>query len=549
MASVWETYWFAPVSTARVFLLLRGFLLVLAWDMWTTRMELGTTYGLGQLEVPHFDAFDPATFFWLPDVYFVCVLLAGFTALVAALSGHRTALVMLFVFYKASWSMSMRDLYQHHYFVSVLLASSVFLPLPATSDFVRGAPQPQRSAAPAYAMVAVSIAIVYAFAAVAKCDPEWLSGATLQAIEIHTLLDPSMHILGASGPSETLLFRWVGVGSIALEGFLALAFLAAPMRDRSPSGLASVCWTLTFALAASLHLGFELMGLKIGWFSTYMVWLAGVFFLPERWLLMLIVTTGEMVEKGRKQLATVRSPTGALRLLIAGLGALTVIVEARSIDLPGAETVGALLGVLVLFWAVRGSAVASLKELGVFLFTGLAMAVIVGATDVRFNFYSARAEDRLRSRDMVSAREDFSRLERYVSQRPSALGRLGDIAARLGDDTLAKHYYHQVLSLDAADSGAAANLAWLLATAPSVSPDESREALALARRAAAETNRRDANILDTLAAAEASSGAFANAAKTARIALAQAENRKLNGLARGIRERIELYERGVRWTR
>ena len=45
-----------------------------------------------------------------------------------------------------------------------------------------------------------------------------------------------------------------------------------------------LCNQLLLLLAVGLHLGFESVELEIGWFSAYMILLASVFFLPQRWL-------------------------------------------------------------------------------------------------------------------------------------------------------------------------------------------------------------------------------------------------------------------------
>jgi tetratricopeptide (TPR) repeat protein len=92
---------------------------------------------------------------------------------------------------------------------------------------------------------------------------------------------------------------------------------------------------------------------------------------------------------------------------------------------------------------------------------------------------------------------------------------------------------------------AAGMLAWLLATSPDPALRAPAEALARAQRAAELTGGGAADVLDALAAAEAANGRFAEAAVTARRALALAEGAGTAGRAQAIRRRLAGYERGV----
>ena len=84
--------------------------------------------------------------------------------------------------------------------------------------------------------------------------------------------------------------------------------------------------------------------------------------------------------------------------------------------------------------------------------------------------------------------------------------------------------------------------AWLLATNPNASIRNGTEAVELARRAIRLSGGREPAILDTLAAAYAEAGRFAEATQTARqaIELAAAEGKR--SLADKIRGRLDLYQ-------
>jgi len=86
------------------------------------------------------------------------------------------------------------------------------------------------------------------------------------------------------------------------------------------------------------------------------------------------------------------------------------------------------------------------------------------------------------------------------------------------------------------------SLAWLLATHPDTNVSEAEEAVRHGERIAEQTDYRNAAVLDTLAAAYASAGRFAEATSTARAALELASPDKNQGLAAEIRLRLQLYQ-------
>jgi spermidine synthase len=87
-------------------------------------------------------------------------------------------------------------------------------------------------------------------------------------------------------------------------------------------------------------------------------------------------------------------------------------------------------------------------------------------------------------------------------------------------------------------------LAWILATSPEPELRRGAEAVALAERAVAGTGRRDARALDTLAAAYAAAGRFAEARAAAAEALSRSRAAGDERHAPDIAARLALYERG-----
>ena len=87
---------------------------------------------------------------------------------------------------------------------------------------------------------------------------------------------------------------------------------------------------------------------------------------------------------------------------------------------------------------------------------------------------------------------------------------------------------------------AVANLAWVLATTPSAALRDVDQAMVLAEHAAWLTNRRNAGVLDVLAAAQAAAGDFTGAVLSCEEALALAPDEPL---AAAVRQRQALYSR------
>ena len=87
------------------------------------------------------------------------------------------------------------------------------------------------------------------------------------------------------------------------------------------------------------------------------------------------------------------------------------------------------------------------------------------------------------------------------------------------------------------------DLAWALATSPDAGIREPTEAVRLAERAAALTDRRNVRVLDTLAAAYAAADRFAEAVTTEEVALGLAEGAGAAAVAVHLRMRLELYRR------
>jgi len=136
-------------------------------------------------------------------------------------------------------------------------------------------------------------------------------------------------------------------------------------------------------------------------------------------------------------------------------------------------------------------------------------------------------------------------------QRPGGWGELAEAHGKLasalaleGNTAQAATHYAEAIRLDANSPVRMNNLAWIRATSEDPRVRDGSEAVRLAQRACQLTGHREVNTLDTLAAAYAEAGRFAEAVQTARQALDLATQEKTLDLAESIQARIRLYEAG-----
>ncbi len=174
----------------------------------------------------------------------LCVLFA----LIAQGAAVRWALPIATALYGYAYFVSQLDSYQHHYLMWLVLLLLCFVP--TRSD---PAPPGGRVAwvrAWSLRLVLVQLAIVYAWAALAKLDPVWLDGTALQRMVRPSTIRDVCGLLG---------FPTVAIGVLGVE-----VVLAATVWIRR-------LWFVALPLGVGMHGGIELIGLDIGLFSYFML--------------------------------------------------------------------------------------------------------------------------------------------------------------------------------------------------------------------------------------------------------------------------------------
>lgn len=144
--------------------------------------------------------------------------------------------------------------------------------------------------------------------------------------------------------------------------------------------------------------------------------------------------------------------------------------------------------------------------------------------------------------DANAARTSFLAALERNDRHAESLMQLGLMDEERGQDSSAAGFYRRALSAKPELLAAANNLAWLLSTSPSDSVRNGKQAVTIAEAVCQHTSYGFSDLMDTLAAAYAEAGRFADAVKTAdraaELALAQGNE----SAAYEIRQRQALYE-------
>jgi len=147
----------------------------------------------------------------------------------------------------------------------------------------------------------------------------------------------------------------------------------------------------------------------------------------------------------------------------------------------------------------------------------------------------------LKHRDFVGATRYLSRAVRLQPSDAESHILLADALSGAGKPGEAIRHYREALRLRPNNPVPANAMAWMLSTNPDPAVRSGKEAVAVARFACQMTQYRDPAMLDTLAAAYAEAGRFADAVEIASKAVARAESMKDASLADQFRTRLSLY--------
>ncbi len=179
-----------------------------------------------------------------------------------------------------------------------------------------------------------------------------------------------------------------------------------------------------------------------------------------------------------------------------------------------------------------------------------AIAHLARAADLLPGAARARVElaDAFMSKGATShARTNYEAALKIEPRNAEVRFKLGVALTMEGKLESALVQWRTAVELDPENVLALNSLAWVLATTTNNTLRNGAEAVALAKRAAELTNRKNAAVLDTLAAAHAETGAFAEAVEVAQRALQIATAAGNENLAAQIRAHMESYRLNKPW--
>ena len=114
--------------------------------------------------------------------------------------------------------------------------------------------------------------------------------------------------------------------------------------------------------------------------------------------------------------------------------------------------------------------------------------------------------------------------------------------AKKGNNYESVNYYRKGLKVEPNNIKALNNLAWLLATSPDNNVKDASQALSIAKKIAIDTNHKNPDTLDTLAAAFAANGQFINAVQTLEKAIAILDSNGKKSLSENYKIRLNSYK-------
>ncbi len=428
LGSAWARFWFSgEVLRSRLTAFRVVFFGLLALDLWVLMVPHATRHDVGAFNVSHLHWLDPylpaPTAVGLTALY----LVAGFLAMRVALGlATRSSLVALTVLYSCAYFWSQADSYQHHYLICLLLLLCCFVPFDATPGLDVARDEDAPSAVPSWAtrLIYVEVSIVYFFTALTKVDEHWLDGWALERIVrvegVRTLYAQIAEAMGW-GPLGT--YALVAHAIMIWQFFVAVAFLVPRLRP-------AACVT-----GPLFHVLVEVLDLKIGWFSYYMIGIYYLLLFPDSWFVGLAKPLRWLGARARRlfdaAVASEEPPSAYVAFGAAGLcAALTLWIPLEGVG------IAAIACGLAALDALRPRAelpsTSSLTRALSHVAIALAMLVTIQSTGVVFEYYRFWAGDLARRGELARAAPMYERANAAAPPGPARYARLAAIYEQLG---------------------------------------------------------------------------------------------------------------------
>jgi len=422
---------------------MKAVLLVLAFDVWLVRVPKGWKVGVDGFNVAHFQWLDALQPLPAPGLYVGVQLLVGIVSLVCAFIEAALWLrILLALLHTYSWAMSLLDNYQHHYFLSLVLGAFIFFPrirgndlYPAKTDQPANREERTNAASGranisswAYVLLGATTSIVYFFTALNKLEPSWRAELIIgKLVRDQNLLGSVESWFSDLGVVREQFWQWMALSVFTVEVFLGASYLLALRQDGERRLWRSVLGGLAFVTALVFHgiVNEFFLALRIGWFSYYMVALAGIYLLPASmlWQVGKMVTWPyrRVASHAHSLLASLNTaPKLSMTLTVAGSLAMIILSGAvgLALDLPGASNVGfltafALLSILLFALARREhrDAVRYIVAAGL---ANLILCLALTQSTVRFDYYDAVGTHLRERKNLRAAADAAEKARRYL---------------------------------------------------------------------------------------------------------------------------------------
>lgn len=454
LAKGWNRFWFeSEIMRVRLTMFRVVFFVLLGFDMWVLMVPHAPRHDIGAFnvsDIPILDGFlPPPTAMAFTALY----LIGGFLALRIALGlAQRASVVALTIIYSAAFFWSQVDSYQHHYLICLLLFLCCFVPFDQTPGLDRAYDEsdPPKLHSWAARLMYVEVSVVYFFTAVTKVDEHWLNGWALERIiqvdyvrEFYTAINESL------GWSELGMYSFVAHTIMLWQFFVAVAFLFPKLR-----GLACVTGPI-------FHILIEVIDLKIGWFSYYMIGIYYILLFPDHWFMAIAKPAGRALSGvGRWFVKIVEAREDPSAFVAVGAAILCFIITLY-VPLVGAgiTAIACALAALVALWPrAEQPTTSSVTRAIAHAAVALAMVLSIRGTDAAYDYYRFWAGDLARRGHIERAAEMYERANAAHEGEPARHFRLAAIYEQLGRTRDAAHAYRQGLGLEPDDAPARAAL-------------------------------------------------------------------------------------------
>ncbi len=461
-ASRWNRFFFEhDVLRARLTAFRVVFFGLLAFDLWVLMVPHAPRHADGAFNVSHVPFLDVV----LPAPNAVGMtalyLVAGFLAMRIALGlATRVSIVALTILYSVAYFWSQVDSYQHHYLICLLLLLSCFVPFDHTPglDRARKPSEPASVRSWAARLIYVQVSIVYFFTATTKVDEHWLNGWALEKIiQVEWVRDFYAATNEALGWSDLGAYAFVAHAIMIWQFFVAVAFLFPKLRP-------AACLT-----GPMFHILVELIDLKIGWFSYYMIGIYYLLLFPDTWFLAIAKPArglGERLGALFDELVTKREEASVY--VACGVAGLSFVAVAL-LPLEGAVYAAVACGVasLVALWPrAELPSTSPLVRAAAHLAIAVAMLATFHATDATYDYYRFWAGDLARRGQLEQAAQMYERANAARPNEPARHFQLARVYERLDRPRDAERAYRVGLAREPDDARATRALSRLTGGPP-----------------------------------------------------------------------------------